>query len=381
MHLSLNNKLSTDKIHYKNLEKKNYFIEEFENHSFFKKIFDKNYFKRYKFEKLVNKKNKIHVFGMGGSSLSSKMLMQFLKPANIDHRLFIYDNPYDELIIKKLDNHKISNFDKFIFISKSGKTLETSYFLEFVCKYLKTKKIKNFKKNFIFITENSDNFLKNYAIKNNILTFEHDHNIGGRFSIFSITGLLPLALLGYPIKNIIKSSKSAFAEFRRDREKICKYLFNFYFYQKKSKSNIFVGFSYNEKLTTLNEWYRQIFAESLGKNKNSITYISSLGSIDQHSQFQLYIDGPNDKSYIFFILKNKNKQKSLLDILQKGAIKTLSENKPIIGEIIIDNNLKDYTKLIITLIYDIFLRAKIENINFLNQPAVEKLKKNIKIKI
>ena len=106
-----------------------------------------------------------------------------------------------------------------------------------------------------------------------------------------------------------------------------------------------------------------------------------MGSIDQHSQFQLYIDGPNDKSYIFFILKNTNKQKSLLDILQKGAIKTLSENKPMIGEISIDNNLKDYTKLIITLIYDIFLRAKIENINFLNQPAVEKLKKNTKIKI
>ena len=124
----------------------------------------------------------------------------------------------------------------------------------------------------------------------------------------------------------------------------------------------------------------------MGKNKEAINYISASGSIDQHSQFQLFIDGPRDKQFIFFMINNPTKpiksikdlltNHNLLSTLEKGAIKTLELEKYLVNQLIIDENFDDYSYLLIYLIFDIYLRAKIEKINFLDQPAVEVLKKN-----
>ena len=377
MRLNINNSFKSNHTIFNKFKKKDFFFEEFENNFFFKPFLDSKYFEKLDYKKLVNNKNKVHVFGMGGSSLSSKLLIQFKNTNDLNSKIFIYDNPYDELIEKNLLHRKITNNDKFIFISKSGKTVETKYFLEYIEKYLVKIGLKNPKKNFIFITENTNNFLNNYGKKNNIICFEHDPNIGGRFSVFSITGLLPLILIGYDLTKLVNEAKKAFQEIKKDKIKIGKFLLDFYSSQKINKTNIFIGLSYNQKLTSINEWYRQIFAESLGKNNKAITYISSLGPIDQHSQFQLYIDGPQDKSYLFFKLIDSKTQ--ILNTLYEGARKTLIDDGNLVSSISIENNYKSYNKLIILLIFDIFLRSRVENINFLDQPAVEILKKNTKI--
>ena len=377
MRLNINNSSKSNHTIFNKLKKKDFFFEEFENNFFFKPFLDSKYFEKLDYKKLVNNKNKVHVFGMGGSSLSSKLLIQFKNTNDLNSKIFIYDNPYDELIEKNLSHRKITNNDKFIFISKSGKTVETKYFLEYIEKYLVKIGLKNPKKNFIFITENTNNFLNNYGKKNNIICFEHDPNIGGRFSVFSITGLLPLILIGYDLTKLVNEAKKAFQEIKKDKIKIGKFLLDFYSSQKINKTNIFIGLSYNQKLSSINEWYRQIFAESLGKNNKAITYISSLGPIDQHSQFQLYIDGPQDKSYLFFKLIDSKTQ--ILNTLYEGARKTLIDDGNLVSSISIENNYKSYNKLIILLIFDIFLRSRVENINFLDQPAVEILKKNTKI--
>ena len=377
MRLNINNSSKSNHTIFNKFKKKDFFFEEFENNFFFKPFLDSKYFEKLDYKKLVNNKNKVHVFGMGGSSLSSKLLIQFKNTNDLNSKIFIYDNPYDELIEKNLSHRKITNNDKFIFISKSGKTVETKYFLEYIEKYLVKIGLKNPKKNFIFITENTNNFLNNYGKKNNIICFEHDPNIGGRFSVFSITGLLPLILIGYDLTKLVNEAKKAFQEIKKDKIKIGKFLLDFYSSQKINKTNIFIGLSYNQKLSSINEWYRQIFAESLGKNNKAITYISSLGPIDQHSQFQLYIDGPQDKSYLFFKLIDSKTQ--ILNTLYEGARKTLIDDGNLVSSISIENNYKSYNKLIILLIFDIFLRSRAENINFLDQPAVEILKKNTKI--
>jgi len=377
MRLNINNSFKSNHTIFNKFKKKDFFFKEFENNFFFKPFLDSKYFEKLDYKKLVNNKNKVHVFGMGGSSLSSKLLIQFKNTNDLNSKIFIYDNPYDELIEKNLLHRKITNNDKFIFISKSGKTVETKYFLEYIEKYLVKIGLKNPKKNFIFITENTNNFLNNYGKKNNIICFEHDPNIGGRFSVFSITGLLPLILIGYDLTKLVNEAKKAFQEIKKDKIKIGKFLLDFYSSQKINKTNIFIGLSYNQKLSSINEWYRQIFAESLGKNNKAITYISSLGPIDQHSQFQLYIDGPQDKSYLFFKLIDSKTQ--ILNTLYEGARKTLIDDGNLVSSISIENNYKSYNKLIILLIFDIFLRSRVENINFLDQPAVEILKKNTKI--
>ena len=377
MNLNLYNSHKHKNLKLNNFINNNFFFDEFEKNIFFSPLFKKNYFHKYNLKNQINKKNKVHVFGMGGSSLSSKLLMQFIEPNLLDSKIFIYDNPYDEIILKKLTNHKISNYDKFIFISKSGKTVETKYFLNFVEKFLKKNKVKNYNKNFIFITENTNNYLRNYGIKNNIVCLDHDPNIGGRFSVFSITGYLPMILIGYSLSKLINDAKKAFNDIKKEKLSIGKHLLGFSLSQIQNRENILIGLTYNHKLSALNEWYRQIFAESLGKNHKAITYISSLGPIDQHSQFQLYIDGPKDKSYLFFkLIDNKNK---ILNTLCAGAFKTLIDNGNLVSSLSIQNNYRSYNKLIILLIFDIFLRSKIQNINFLDQPAVEILKKNTKI--
>ena len=363
-----------------------YSLNDFLELDMFNPLNQKNYFSQYDLSIFKNKNFRTHVFGMGGSSLSAKLLAQFLDPQLINKSLFIYDNPSLILINSNLSNIKISNKDKFIFISKSGNTIETKYFLHSIINILKQKKIKNIFNKFIFVTENKKNYMKDFAKKNKILTFDHDPNIGGRFSIFSITSLLPLIIMGYSLDKLIKSFLSAKDKFIKNHKILSQNILTSLKYEDINKIKNIVGLSYNSRINSINEWYRQIFAESLGKNISAKNYISAYGSIDQHSQFQLFIDGPCDKHFIFFQIQNKtstiknNRQLidgyNLLSILERGAIKTLQQKKTLVSQIIIEEKFDDYSYLLFYLIFDIYLRSKVAQINFLDQPAVEILKKN-----
>ena len=365
-----------------------YSISDFFSLDMFNPIIQKNYFDKYDLSVFKNKKFRTHVFGMGGSSLSAKLLCQFLDPYSLGKNLFIYDNPSLVMIENTLLDLNISKNDKFIFISKSGNTIETKYFLNLVIKIFKQKKISSLEKKFIFITENKNNYMRKFALKNNILCFDHDPNIGGRFSIFSITSLLPILSIGYSLPIILKSCNKAKKIFEKNHRKLSKYINYSIAYENKFNLNILVGLSYHDKINAINEWYRQIFAESLGKNKRAKNYISSYGSIDQHSQFQLYIDGPHDKHFYFFKIENGHqsivsntsliKGNNLMSILEEGAIKTLMQKNLLVTQFSIKDDFNSYCYLIFYLIFDIYLRSKFEKINFLDQPAVEILKKNTK---
>ena len=365
-----------------------YSISDFFSLDMFNPIIQKNYFDKYDLSVFKNKKFRTHVFGMGGSSLSAKLLCQFLDPYSLGKSLFIYDNPSLVMIENTLLNLNISKNDKFIFISKSGNTIETKYFLNLVIKIFKQKKISSLVNKFIFITENKNNYLRKFALKNNILCFDHDPNIGGRFSIFSITSILPILSMGYSLPMILKSFNKAKKIFERNHSKLSKYINYSIAYENKLNLNILIGLSYHDKINAINEWYRQIFAESLGKNKRAKNYISSYGSIDQHSQFQLYIDGPYDKHFYFFKIENGHKTivsntslikgNNLMSILEEGAIKTLMQKNLLVTQFSIKDDFNSYCYLIFYLIFDIYLRSKFEKINFLDQPAVEILKKNTK---
>ena len=382
--MKLKNNLS--QLNFKNKHLVNYSIEKFFELDMFVPLNQKKYFSQYNLSIFKNKSFRTHIFGMGGSSLSAKLLAQFLDPQLINKSLFIYDNPSPILINSNLSNFKISNKDKFIFISKSGNTIETKYFLHLIINILKQKKIKNIFNKFIFVTENKKNYLKDFAKKNKILTFDHDPNIGGRFSIFSITSLLPLIIMGYSLNKLIKSFLSAKNKFIKNHKILSQNILTSLKYEDINKIKNIVGLSYHPRINSINEWYRQIFAESLGKNISAKNYISAYGSIDQHSQFQLFIDGPCDKHFIFFQIQNnistiKNNRQlidgyNLLSILERGAIKTLQQKKTLVSQITIEEKFDDYSYLLFYLIFDIYLRSKVAQINFLDQPAVEILKKN-----
>ena len=74
-------------------------------------------------------------------------------------------------------------------------------------------------------------------------------------------------------------------------------------YKKEVKINVVMP--YVDRLSLLNEWYRQIWAESLGKNGYGTTPVNAMGTVDQHSQLQIWVDGPKDKFYTFIVRDNK----------------------------------------------------------------------------
>ena len=258
-----------------------------------------------KTESFKQDKKKFVVFGTGGSNLGARALINILvdQPDNI----LFFDN-IDPLFfqsqILKLDFETTG----FIVISKSGTTPETLSQLGTIVNIANEKNILNtLYNNMMVITEFKDSALFNIAKKNNCLLLEHQDDIGGRYSVFSNVGMVPAIIAGLNVKKI--------------HEGVVKLLnkndFNnaFQFAQmfKYSISNNFssnVLMTYSDGLNYFGKWYLQLWAESIGKQNRGVTALHATGTTDQHSQLQLYLDGPKDK--FFTIIKSNYKNKGLL---------------------------------------------------------------------
>ena len=196
----------------------------------------------------------------------------------------------------------------FIVISKSGTTPETLSQLGTIVNIANEKNILNtLYNNMMVITEFKDSALFNIAKKNNCLLLEHQDDIGGRFSVFSNVGMVPAIIAGLNVKKIHEGvvkllNKNDFTN-----------AFKFAQMFKYSVSNNFsssVLMTYSDGLNYFGKWYLQLWAESIGKQNRGVTALHATGTTDQHSQLQLYLDGPKDK--FFTIIKSNYKNKGLL---------------------------------------------------------------------
>jgi glucose-6-phosphate isomerase len=249
------------------------------------------------FAKTVTQKD-IVVIGIGGSSLGTFAIHKFVRNSTNNKKLHFIEST-DPLELKI----KISKIDLddalFIVISKSGTTIEViSNF-----KYLHSL-VKIDQSNCICITEN-DSKLNSYAKVNNMRTFTIPKNVGGRFSVFSPVGLVPLAILGIDIDNLLlgcqEVSNSFFDQKDYYKEIMTKARF---MVENKNRFNINVIFSYSSLLEGFNRWYIQLWGESLGKlningTRQGLTPIGLLGPVDQHSFLQLIMQGSRDKTVTF----------------------------------------------------------------------------------
>jgi len=245
----------------------------------------------------------IVVMGIGGSSLGTKAIHELLYSSNISNKSIRFLESVGPNAIKQVLTG--IDFDETIFliISKSGSTIETISNFKYVLEKFNVdfSKLK-FNKHFVFITD-KDSKLDKFAKSRELKTFYIPKNVGGRFSVLSSVGLLPLAILGYDIKELLNGAKllrDRFFSFGYDNL-IKKALY----ISENSKNNpINVLFSYSSSFKNFNEWYVQLWGESLGKididNKRvGLTPIGLVGSIDQHSFLQLLTQGPHDKSVTF----------------------------------------------------------------------------------
>jgi len=249
-------------------------------------------------------KDYIYVIGIGGSSLGTKAIYTFLRTTHIFQKKLFFLDTIDPLRINYLLNLADLNNSHFVVISKSGSTIEPISIL----KYLNSK-IKISKENCSVIT-GEKTLLWKFASKNNLKKFPIPDNVGGRFSVFSPVGLLPLALIGVDIQKLLDGCKIVHESFFSKGDYYDLIIRKARFLvENKSRFTMNIIFSYSSVFRDFNRWFIQLWAESLGKKningtRQGLTPISLIGPDDQHSFLQLIMDGVRDKTITFFKIEN-----------------------------------------------------------------------------
>ena len=260
----------------------------------------------------------IAVIGIGGSSLGTFAIYDFLKRSNSytkELHFFESTDPID--INDRLKKLELED-TLFVVISKSGTTVE----MVSIFKYLHTKTVID-SSNCIIISEN-DSKLTEYANKNSMKTFDIPKNVGGRFSVFSAVGLVHLACVGFNIDELLEVSKEIYNSFFEKREEYTNLMEKARFIvENKHRFNINVLFSYSSALEGFNKWYIQLWGESLGKinvteTRQAFTPIGIIGPVDQHSFLQLIAEGKRDKTITFIKVEDRHDETTIPEVNLEG---------------------------------------------------------------
>ncbi|MBQ7625343.1 MAG: glucose-6-phosphate isomerase [Clostridia bacterium] len=257
------------------------------------------------------------VLGIGGSALGSKALFagcchlkynELPRETRGGARFYIEDNVYPDKINALFDIIDVSK-TAFHVITKSGNTVETMSQFMIVLSMLKERLGDGFKKNVFLTTDKEKGILRKIADENGWETFIVPDGVGGRFSVLSPVGLLSAAVLNIDIDALLSGARAMNdACVRPDLYENPAYMYALlYTVLMKKGVNISVLMPYSEALAPVSEWYCQLWAESLGKQVNlkgetvhsGQTPVRALGVTDQHSQIQLYNEGPFDKTVTF----------------------------------------------------------------------------------
>lgn len=338
------------------------------------------------------------VIGTGGSATNPKSLIELLAPNQ-----------------RKMQIHFISNVDPFttdyyaeslplkttafLVISKSGGTIETvstaCYFISLLKQQLGMDAVK---KQFFLLSGKQSSILRSLADEYQFSTTEHA-DIGGRFSALSSVGLIAAAAAGLDA-----------AGFKQGAREVVHQTFNKPVTQSyvaqaaatgygllQNKFPILVTMPYLDKLESLAVWHRQTWAESLGKKGVHTTAIKALGTVDQHSQLQLYLDAYKDKQFLSIRFDSTRLGKKITSIPIKdpsfeclpelhfgdllmaeqiATMQTLYQNGSPVREIVL-NAIDEPTigAVMMHLMLEIILIADLLQINAFDQPAVEESKR------
>ena len=338
----------------------------------------KNGFKKKDLRK-YKKYSNFRIIGMGGSSLGTQAIYDFLKH-KIKKNFYFLDNL--QSYKKKKENVNYLN----LVVSKSGNTVETILNVNIFVK----KNQKN-----IFITENKESYLNNLAKKLKSEIIHHNNFIGGRYSVLSEVGMLPAELMDLDtskfkqLNNIIKNKKYL-NHLVNNVEAILHYI-------KLKKFNSII-LNYDEKSRSFFNWYQQLVAESLGKHSKGILPIISNMPRDNHSVMQLYLDGFKNNFFTFFYVKElnsikvnsnkilssknylKNKNLDQIMLAKKNATENvfLKKNIPFRTFEIKKRDEKTLGELFTFFILETILIGRALKMNPFDQPAVELIKKETK---
>lgn len=254
--------------------------------------------------------NDVIILGTGGSSLGGQAFLA-LRTTDLP-RFHFQDNidPYTfDLLISKMDPKKTG----IIVISKSGNTPETLVqFLLCLQHWQKTIPDHNLKTHFTVITEPSKNTIRSIAQHHDLPCLDHHPEIGGRYAALTLVGLLPALIAGLDARAARRGARIVLDNVKKSQKpENCPGLFGAALSVALSEDaysqSIFMP--YIDRLAPLSLWYRQLWAESLGKDGQGTTPVPALGTVDQHSQLQLYLGGPKDKFFTVLTMDHPGGEK------------------------------------------------------------------------
>lgn len=357
----------------------------------------------------------ILVLGIGGSALGGLAVTEaLLKPywnfltkeqRNNLPRIFFLDNIDPDSINGILD---ILDLKKTLVnvITKSGDTAETMSQYMVIKDCMEKELGDDYRKNIVATTDKKMGILRQLADQEGYKTFYVPDDVGGRFSVFSSVGLVPFALVGLDIDQIINGIKDMDLALKNTdiRQNIAAQgaLVQYLMDTKKGK-NISVMMPYSSRLKYISDWYVQLWAESLGKNINrngesvavGQTPLKAIGATDQHSQIQLYNEGPNNKIITFIRVGEFDTTleipkifeytgvgylggKTINDLINAEADSTrvsLADYKRPTMTITIEKiNEYSIAQLLYMLEVQTAIAGELYNINAFNQPGVEQAK-------
>ena len=250
----------------------------------------------------------VAVLGIGGSSLGGQALTALRKVA----KPFVefHDNPDPFNWAKALKRFDLKK-THFIAISKSGGTAETLMQVLTAAEALEKKGAKQLKKHFTIITEPHQSALADFADSIGAVKLDHPLGVGGRYSVLTMVGALPGLAMGLNFKQLRAGARAALdqvlnAATPADAPAACGAALH-YALSQQHKLATTILWPYVDDLSVFGGWWRQLWAESLGKDGQGSTPVSVLGPVDQHSQLQLFRDGPGNALFTLMAVETKGK--------------------------------------------------------------------------
>lgn len=356
------------------------------------------------------------VIGIGGSSLGAMAVIEALKG-----RLYnSFENKIELYFLETIDDDYYSNLSKYIenllrnnqnivinIVTKSGTTLETisnaSLLLELLKKYKKDYQ------NYVYVTTDFDSPIYNIAKQNNWGICEIPKLVGGRFSVLSSVSLLPLAISGIDIAQLLSGASSIKQlclsdDIENNPASLGAAIVYLYYLDKK---NIYELFMFSPDFLSLGLWFRQLIAESLGKRFSTsgryievgITPAFSIATQDLHSMLQLYLAGPRDKFFSFLSIEGENERvvipnneiSQIMDYVQNKSLTNIKRsifssikdsfnenNKPFVSIILKEKNAYYLGQFLMLKMIETVYLARLLDVNPFDQPDVEAYKSRAK---
>jgi len=340
------------------------------------------------------------VLGTGGSSLGAQAALALARFKNGPNTRIHTPDSLDAYEMDKLFRNLVPSNTHVLTISKSGTTGETLAQL-LACRSWKetANPDGSLAEHFSFITEPGERALRTYGEALGSIILEHATDIGGRFSVLSNVGMLPVAVAGLSVSSFRSGAQKFCQTFIENPETSIAVIGAALIHTLNREKGVtqILTMPYAESLRAFTRWHCQLWAESVGKNGLGTTPIRAVGPVDQHSQLQLYLDGPDDKFYTIVTIPSYGKgpkidaaeaRKYGLDYMADRTIgdmvtcqsratqDTLRKRGRTVREIVVDNvNEENLGGLFASFMLETIITAQLMGVNAYDQPAVEEGKK------